>query len=89
MKSRHIGYFNISVDLIETNPTLVKRIMGECIIVKAEFYYISDQIHYTAISNWFDELPLGHQPLEYAIKFIGNKWMFFIGNYNEFEETTK
>lgn len=76
MKDRRIGKFRISINMIETNPELVKRIMGECIILEAEMKYIDESIHYTAISKWFNRTLLGEEAMTYSFKFVGNKWMF-------------
>ena len=80
MKNRRLGTFKISRYMIENNPKIVKRVMSECIIVRAELSYVMDAIEYTAISDWFDEVQEGHIPMEYRITFVkdGNniKWMF-------------
>jgi hypothetical protein len=80
MKNRRFGTFTISRKMIETHPEIVKRIMGECIIVRAEMSYVRDAFEYTAISDWFDEVSEAAIPMEYGILFTkdGNniKWAF-------------
>ena len=77
---RRFGVFSINLDMINDHPKIVKRIMGECIVVKAEMIYIKDCIEYTAISDWFDVCELGWEPRIYRIVYHkeGNniKWIF-------------
>ena len=74
------GKFFIGAHMIRKYPDLVKKIMGECIIVKAEMSYIRHGIEYEAISDWFDFVPQGEYAPEYTITIHkqGNnlKWMF-------------
>jgi len=87
LRDRRIGKFRISIDVIEKNPTLVKRIMGECIIIEAELKYIDDSIHYAAISDHFNKTELGEMVMEYDIIVIENKFMFTTYNdENWFQE---
>jgi len=86
MKNRRLGKFRISIKFIDDYPNTVKDIMGHCIIVSAEMRWESDSIHYTAISDWFDEVDNGCMPYEYRIVTTKNKpiqWMFDTGSWNE------
>lgn len=75
-----IGKFRISCRLLSTQPELVRKIMGECIIVRAEMLYEAMCIEYTALSEWFDFIPEGEYAPLYAIKFVqqgsSTKWAF-------------
>ena len=53
------GDFTISLQLIEDNPEVVKRIMGECIILEARVDLMSDSIMYRALCDQFEELNIG------------------------------
>ena len=64
------GMFKIPNYMIDNYPDLVKRIMGECIIVRAESLYVSNVIEYYAISDWFDEVPEGYLANEYIANII-------------------
>ena len=85
MVNRRLGTFKIDIRIIDTQPKVVKQIMGECIIVRAEMRYETNSIHYTAISDWFDEIPEGSMPMNYVIQFVTDginvKWCFAIGAY--------
>jgi len=82
-ENRRLGTFIVSSEMIENYPEIVKQIMGECIIVRAGFSYIEDAIEYTAISDWFDAIPINNVPMKYNIIFVkdGNniKWSFGSG----------
>ena len=53
ISERRLGKFSITRNVIYDNPELVKRIMGECIIVNATMKWHTDAIHYVAISDHF------------------------------------
>ncbi len=82
---RRLGVFRITDEIIRQHPRIVRRIMGECIIVRAEYVYYDNAIHYVAISEWFDFVPSGWRPMEYDICFTRDRkeqisgWMFGIG----------
>jgi len=81
--SRRFGKFEIDRFFIMEHPSIIKRIMGECVILKADWLPHKDAIEYTAISDWFDEVPLGNEPAYYSIILTkeGNnyKWGFGSG----------
>jgi len=54
-KSNRIGTFKLPQEMLEREPWLIKRIMSQCIILRAEFMYSSRSIEYQAISMLFDE----------------------------------
>lgn len=64
------GQFTISRVLIESNPKLVKKIMGDCIILKADFMYTDASVHYHAYSDSFEELSDGGVTPFYTISII-------------------
>ena len=79
-REHRYGRFVISRHFIEDNPELVKRIMGDCIIVRAECNFATDYIEYVALSHWFDPVESGTIPPEYQITRVKQdkqiKWMF-------------
>lgn len=75
--TRRYGRFSIFRPLIELNPILVKAIMGQCIIVRAEDMYMGNVIEYMAISDHFDELQVGAEIPEYQIRIDGKRWAFW------------
>lgn len=58
-RARRLGRFEIDVRFIDEFNTAVKRIMGKCIIVRAEMRYDTGRVEYVAISDHFDEVELG------------------------------
>lgn len=85
MKTYRAGKFSISLDMIDKYPITIKKVMGECIIVKAEIDYLSNTIEYTALSDWFEEVAENQCPMYYSIKCIKDKynnikWMFQEGH---------
>lgn len=67
MKSK-IGKFSISHELVHFSPEEIKKVMGECVILRAEFMYASGHFEYVAISDLFEEVPEGCMPPEYLIE---------------------
>lgn len=51
-KSRR-GRFRIAAVFLQDAPEVVKEIMGQCLIVRAEHLYINDEIEYHAICEHF------------------------------------
>ena len=54
-----VGSFSIPFQKVETFDTTAKRIMGLCIVVRAESNYIRGEIDYIAISEHFRSLKEG------------------------------
>mgnify|MGYP003651267814 CR=1 FL=1 len=48
------GRFEITMNIINQYPWIAKRVMSQCIIVRAERMYMRDSIEYHAISHKFD-----------------------------------
>ena len=67
------GRFKISRRMIENDPMLIKRIMGEMIIVRAELMWIGDEIEYVAYSKLFDIIPEQEESPFYKIIFMMDK----------------
>lgn len=62
---RRFGRFIICRKGIDDFSTNVKRIMGKCIIIRAQMLYECDAIEYYAISEHFDLLEPGTIPPTY------------------------
>lgn len=58
-KSRRIGRFHLDCSLARENSTVSKRVMGKCIILRAEAMLPADVIEYVAVSDHFRELEEG------------------------------
>lgn len=63
-----IGKFSIDVRMIEREPKVCMQVMGMCIVIRAEdMSFVRKTIEYTAISDWFDEVPDGNIIPEYDV----------------------
>lgn len=49
-----IGTFTLGRDVIEENPEIVRKIMGEVIVIRAEFIAAADYVEYHAICKGFE-----------------------------------
>lgn len=58
MKNRK-GIFTISRELMYDNPEMVMKIMGKCIILRAECIALNNTIEYHAVSDEFNEVSEG------------------------------
>lgn len=67
MVNRKLGKFQIAQHNVEEHPEMVRKIMGETIIVRCEAMYDSDAFYYTALSEHFDVCRLGEIVPEYAV----------------------
>lgn len=65
MRSRQLGRFTIDFPIVEDDPVLVRTIMGQCVIVRAEMRYDLGAFEYHAISPQFAEVPPHCVPPEY------------------------
>ena len=85
--SKRYGKFFLSREMIIKYPNTIKKIMGECIILRAENMWCKEGIEYEALSDWFDEVEEGFIIPRYDIIFRNDgknvKWMF--GYYNDLE----
>lgn len=77
--SQRWGKFKVPATLVTKFDTSLKRIMGQCIIVRAEHMFINNIIEYSAISEHFRDLPEGEITPEY-------KWVFDIDGFLTAEE---
>jgi hypothetical protein len=66
---RQGGTFAISEEVIKENPELVLKVMGQVIVIKCEYDYLSGTFKYTAISPYFEEIAPGMEPPGYGINF--------------------
>lgn len=55
--SRRVGRFAIPAAWAHSFSTDAKRIMGLCIVVRAEYIFAGDVIEYTALSEHFRSIP--------------------------------
>ncbi len=59
LKERRIGRFEVPVEIINENPDVVRAIMGEVIVLKADVLYHRKAMLYDAICPQFDEADEG------------------------------
>jgi hypothetical protein len=66
--NRHLGKFYIDLNIIESGKenTIIKKIMSQCIILRAEVLYYRNAIKYVAISDNFDSVEDGMMIPEYT-----------------------
>ena len=76
MSSKRIGKFQIMTHNIEDHPEMVQEIMSKVIVVRCEQRYDTDSIHYTAISDHFEDVELGKMIPEYQVIHDGVKVTF-------------
>lgn len=70
MKDMRRGKFLISTDMVETNPGLVKLIMAQCVVHRAEHLHASDAFEYYATNDSFDEIEIVEPIPEYRAIFV-------------------
>jgi len=56
---RKMGRFSISIRMIESDPEKVKKVMGKCVIFRAEMLYRSMSVEYEASCDDFEIIPMG------------------------------
>jgi hypothetical protein len=58
-KVKRAGVFYLPFEVLESFDTSAKRIMGKCIVFRAETLWHMQQVEYYAISDCFEEVPEG------------------------------
>ena len=69
IRNRHIGRFMIGLDMFQGNDVklVVRRILSEVVVVRAELSVVADAIEYTGISEkYFDEVKEGNEAPMYT-----------------------
>lgn len=61
------GIFRITAAVVESDPLLIKCLMGNCVIVRAEYMAMYDAIEYHAYSFEFDEVEDAVMTPEYDV----------------------
>jgi hypothetical protein len=56
---RKLGKFKITLALINNNPQFVMDVMARVIIIEAKYDILADLVKYTAMSEYFEECPVG------------------------------
>ena len=69
MVERRYGKFWIDTEVIEENADVVKVIMGNVIVLRAEHDYTMKRINYVAQCDAFEELDAGAEPPDYDVGF--------------------
>ena len=68
-ESKKIGRYSVSIDIIEKNPNIMKKLNSELIIVEA-LIRPHGSVEYTAICDRFDDMTEGEEIPRYSIDFI-------------------
>ena len=75
-RARRYGRFSMPARWADEYRSELLRVMGKCIVLRAEQMYSSDRIEYWAVSDHFRELPEAEIVPEYAWYFTdeGDFW---------------
>jgi hypothetical protein len=75
-EARRFGRFTAPAEWAHQFRTELKRVMGQCIVFRAEHMFHSDRIEYWAASEHFRHVPLGEIVPEYRWHFTdaGDMW---------------
>lgn len=66
-KEARYGIFTIDHTVMVAHPEVVQAIMGDVIVLRAEFMFMPDHIEYHAYSPRFDIVPSGTEPPDYDV----------------------
>ncbi|MCO5157903.1 MAG: hypothetical protein M9945_14335 [Aquamicrobium sp.] len=69
LPERRYGKFSIEQDVLIQAPDIVRKVMGECVILRAEFRFQMNQTDYEAWSPGFDPVPDGQEPPSYDVVY--------------------
>lgn len=58
-EDRRLGKFSIDVEVMNDRPDVVKALMGQCIVLRAEHLLASNVVEYVAQCDEFDEAEPG------------------------------
>lgn len=64
--NQRLGSFKVPAHLARSFDSNLKRIMGMCIVVRAEHFFAQDEIEYVALSEYFDVVDPGYKIPEYV-----------------------
>lgn len=75
-EARRYGRFTAPAEWAHEFRTELKRVMGQCIVFRAEHLFHSNRIEYWAASEHFRHVPLGEMAPEYRWHFTddGGLW---------------
>lgn len=71
IKDRRMGRFKVDIAVINDSPEIVRRLMSDCIILKAEYSFTGHNVEYLALCDDFLEVPEGVTAPEYDIEYDG------------------
>jgi len=73
MNNRRLGSFSIKRIDIQDNERLVRKIMSECTIIRAEELFFMGHIQYVGYCDQFDEVPEGERCPTYEWQIIAGR----------------
>ena len=68
-KDRRMGYFSLSINFINQQPTMTAQLFAGLIVLDARVRWDFDSIEYYAISPFFQEVPAGNIAPHYTPRF--------------------
>ena len=68
-RTRRMGRFTVHCELIESSWEILLTLMAKVVVVRCEQLYDRDCFEYTALSELFEEVPMGYLPPMYQIIF--------------------
>lgn len=78
MNEKQLGVFKIDEDLVRSEPEKVARVLAimKAVPVRAEVLFAERKIEYIALSEVFDETPVGTRVPEYelTIEYDSSGW---------------
>lgn len=69
IKDRHIGNFEVSAEVINDHPDVLRTIMGTLIVLRAENDFATATVQYTAICAGFEEVAEGEVIPTYDVEY--------------------
>lgn len=72
--NRRIGTFCIDGHLVTMRPEVVRGMLGDMLVLRAEQDWASDRLRYMACCEAFDEVEEGQMVPEYTPVFDSRKW---------------
>ncbi|MCP4116472.1 MAG: hypothetical protein GY737_13890 [Desulfobacteraceae bacterium] len=67
MIEKRRGIFTLDIRFMRSEPEVISKVMGNCVIWRAEAKYLSEQVVYEATSPQFDPIELGEMMPEYDV----------------------
>ena len=70
---RRIGQFSVSMKIVRDDIPSAMAALEGCVVIRAEYMLMTDNIDYTAIHSDFDSVPEGTVAPKYSAVISGGK----------------